>query len=250
MPSRDPLGTPRPIGYLCAGRSPGWQLDRGRRLPGMIQWRNGGRSLRHSCGGSSGFRRSAPSPDSLFVAFSRTNARGICCAGLILIVNIWCLPFTSGPAQEETERNRGGSCDNASRRFGRIAPANCSAPKSVRQGQCRTNPKPVESYLMDMDGVIIRENHIVPGADRFIERLRETGKGFLILTNNSRHTPRDLAAHLRRLGLDVTDGDIWTSALATARFLSDQRPEGSAFVIGESGLTTALYEAGVHADGT
>jgi len=107
-----------------------------------------------------------------------------------------------------------------------------------------TNPKGVESYLMDMDGVIVREHQLVPGADRFIARLRETGKRFLILTNNSRHTPRDLAAHLRRLGLDVTDNDIWTSALATARFLSDQRPDGSAFVIGESGLTTALYEAG------
>ena len=107
-----------------------------------------------------------------------------------------------------------------------------------------TSPKPVESYLMDMDGVIVRESQLVPGADRFIARLREANKKFLILTNNSRHTPRDLAAHLRHLGLDVTDGDIWTSALATARFLSDQRPEGSAFVIGESGLTTALYEAG------
>ncbi len=107
-----------------------------------------------------------------------------------------------------------------------------------------TNIKPVESYLMDMDGVIVRENELVPGADRFIARLREKDKRFLILTNNSRHTPRDLAAHLRRLGLDVTDSDIWTSALATARFLADQRPEGSAFVIGESGLTTALYEAG------
>lgn len=107
-----------------------------------------------------------------------------------------------------------------------------------------TEPKPVESYLMDMDGVIVRESQLVPGADRFIARLREAGKRFLILTNNSRHTPRDLAAHLRHLGLDVTDKDIWTSALATARFLSDQRPAGSAFVIGESGLTTALYEAG------
>ncbi len=107
-----------------------------------------------------------------------------------------------------------------------------------------TDSKPVASYLMDMDGVIVRERELVPGADRFIARLREARRKFLVLTNNSRHTPRDLAANLRRLGLDVTDADIWTSALATARFLSDQRPEGSAFVIGESGLTTALYEAG------
>jgi NagD protein len=97
---------------------------------------------------------------------------------------------------------------------------------------------------MDMDGVIVREDQLVPGADRFIARLKEAGKRFLILTNNSRHAPRDLAAHLRRIGLDVTDQDIWTSALATARFLSDQRPEGSAYIIGESGLSTALYEIG------
>jgi len=107
-----------------------------------------------------------------------------------------------------------------------------------------THPRPVDSWLMDMDGVIVREDQLVPGADRFIGRLKEAGKSFLILTNNSRHAPRDLAAHLRRLGLDVTDQDIWTSALATARFLSDQRPEGSAYVIGESGLTTALHEIG------
>jgi NagD protein len=107
-----------------------------------------------------------------------------------------------------------------------------------------TTLRPVQSYLMDMDGVIVREDHLVPGADRFVARLREAGKRFLVLTNNSRHAPRDLAAHLRRLGLDVKDDDIWTSAMATARFLSDQRPDGSAYVIGESGLTTALHEAG------
>jgi len=107
-----------------------------------------------------------------------------------------------------------------------------------------TESKPVESYLMDMDGVIVREDHLIPGADRFIARLREAGKPFLILTNNSRYTTRDLAARLQRIGLDVTDGDIWTSARATAQFLSDQRPDGSAFVIGESGLTTALYQVG------
>jgi NagD protein len=107
-----------------------------------------------------------------------------------------------------------------------------------------TTTEPIRSYLMDMDGVIVREDQLVPGADRFVARLREAGRPFLVLTNNSRHTPRDLAAHLTRIGLDVTDRDIWTSALATARFLGDQSPDGSAFIIGESGLTTALYEAG------
>jgi NagD protein len=103
---------------------------------------------------------------------------------------------------------------------------------------------PILNYLMDMDGVIVREEHLVPGADRFIGRLKEAGCPFLILTNNSIYTPRDLAARLRVIGLDVDDHDIWTSALATARFLADQRPHGSAYVLGEAGLTTALYEAG------
>src|SRR5688572_14810507 len=97
---------------------------------------------------------------------------------------------------------------------------------------------------MDMDGVIVREDHLVPGADRFVARLAETHHPFLILTNNSIFTTRDLAARLARMGLVVSPDCIWTSALATAKFLDDQRPDGSAFVIGESGLTTALYEAG------
>jgi NagD protein len=100
------------------------------------------------------------------------------------------------------------------------------------------------SWLMDMDGVIVREDSLVPGADAFVARLRETSHPFLILTNNSMYTTRDLAARLGRLGLDVAPDAIWTSALATAKFLDDQRPDGSAFVIGEAGLTTALYEAG------
>lgn len=100
------------------------------------------------------------------------------------------------------------------------------------------------SWLMDMDGVIVREDSLVPGADAFVARLGETHHPFLILTNNSMYTTRDLAARLGRLGLQVSPDDIWTSALATAKFLDDQRPDGSAFVIGEAGLTTALYEAG------
>jgi NagD protein len=100
------------------------------------------------------------------------------------------------------------------------------------------------SYLMDMDGVIVREDHLVPGADRFIARLVEAGRPFLILTNNSIYTARDLAARLADMGLDVPAECIWTSALATARFLNIQRPGGSAFVIGEAGLTTALHAVG------
>jgi NagD protein len=97
---------------------------------------------------------------------------------------------------------------------------------------------------MDMDGVLVREEHAIPGADRFLDRLRERGTPFLVLTNNSIYTNRDLAARLRANGLEVPEDAIWTSALATARFLDDQRPRGSAFVIGEAGLTTALHEAG------
>jgi NagD protein len=97
---------------------------------------------------------------------------------------------------------------------------------------------------MDMDGVLVHEEDALPGADRFLARLRETGTPFLVLTNNSIYTRRDLAARLRASGLDVPEESIWTSALATARFLESQRPGGSAFVIGEAGLTTALHAAG------
>src|SRR5438094_2412459 len=95
-----------------------------------------------------------------------------------------------------------------------------------------------------MDGVLVREEHPIPGADLFLQRLRERGASFLVLTNNSIYTPRDLAARLRRNSLDVPEEAIWTSALATASLLETQRPGGTAFVIGEAGLTTALHEAG------
>jgi NagD protein len=102
----------------------------------------------------------------------------------------------------------------------------------------------IRSWLMDMDGVLVREDQAIPGADRFIGRLRERGTPFLVLTNNSIYTRRDLAARLAASGIEVPEEAIWTSALATARFLEDQRPDGSAFVIGEAGLTTALHDAG------
>jgi 5'-nucleotidase len=102
----------------------------------------------------------------------------------------------------------------------------------------------INSWLMDMDGVLVREEHAIPGSDRFLERLRELGRPFLVLTNNSIYTPRDLAARLVASGLEVPEDAIWTSALATARFLEDQRPGGTAFAIGESGLTTALHDVG------
>ncbi len=102
----------------------------------------------------------------------------------------------------------------------------------------------ITSWLMDMDGVLVHEEAAIPGAAEFLAALRERGIPFLVLTNNSIYTRRDLAARLRTSGLDVPETAIWTSALATARFLEDQRPGGSAFVIGEAGLTTALHESG------
>src|SRR3954471_8917155 len=97
---------------------------------------------------------------------------------------------------------------------------------------------------MDMDGVLGRQEQAIPGADRFLAKLRERELPFLVLTNNSIYTRRDLAARLRASGLEVPEESIWTSALATAGFLEDQRPGGTAFVIGEAGVTTALYSSG------
>src|SRR4051812_41294085 len=107
-----------------------------------------------------------------------------------------------------------------------------------------TRQREVRSWLMDMDGVLVHEAQAIPGAQEFIMRLRERERPFLVLTNNSIYTRRDLAARLRLSGLDVPEESIWTSALATARFLDDQRPGGSAFVIGEPGLTPALHAPG------
>jgi len=102
----------------------------------------------------------------------------------------------------------------------------------------------IRSWLMDMDGVLVHEEHTIPGAAEFLGALREAGLPFLVLTNNSIYTRRDLAARLLASGLEVPEASIWTSALATAKFLEDQRPGGSAYVIGEAGLTTALHQAG------
>ncbi len=107
----------------------------------------------------------------------------------------------------------------------------------------QTTP-PVRAWLSDMDGVLVHEEEAVPGAADFVRRLRERQLPFLLLTNNSIFTPRDLAARLARTGLHVPEESIWTSALATADFLSNQLPGGSAYVLGEAGMTTALHEVG------
>jgi len=96
--------------------------------------------------------------------------------------------------------------------------------------------RPVETWMTDMDGVLMHEGRLIPGADAFVSRLRESATPFLVLTNNSIHTPRDLRFRLLRTGIDVPEEAIWTSALATASFLEGQRPAGTAFVVG----TTAI----------
>ena len=101
-----------------------------------------------------------------------------------------------------------------------------------------------ECWLTDMDGVLVREEHALPGAADFLDRLIERDRRFLVLTNNSIFTPRDLSARLAQSGLTIPEESIWTSALATATFLADQLPKGSAYVIGEAGMTTALHEVG------
>jgi len=104
--------------------------------------------------------------------------------------------------------------------------------------------RPIESWLTDMDGVLVHEEVPLPGAADFIAALKASGRRFLVLTNNSIFTPRDLRARLLGSGIDVPEEAIWTSALATAKFLADQRPGGSAYVVGEAGLTTALHDVG------
>ncbi|MFZ0529541.1 MAG: HAD-IIA family hydrolase [Propionicimonas sp.] len=102
----------------------------------------------------------------------------------------------------------------------------------------------IECFLTDMDGVLVHDEEPVPGAVELLNRWVDTSKRFLVLTNNSTYTPRDLAARLARSGLLVPEQNLWTSAMATGAFLSSQPGEKTAFVIGEAGLTTALHEAG------
>lgn len=101
-----------------------------------------------------------------------------------------------------------------------------------------------KNYLIDMDGVLIRGGTAIPGADQFLARLRACNARYLVLTNNSRYTPGDLSHRLYGMGLEIPADSIFTSAMATARFLHSQRPNGTAYVIGDSGLTWALYSVG------
>ncbi len=107
-----------------------------------------------------------------------------------------------------------------------------------------TQKLPVDCWLTDMDGVLVREEQALPGAAEFLAELQAVGVRFQLLTNNSIYTARDLRARLASGGIEVPEEAIWTSALATAQFLADQREGGSAYVIGEAGLTNALHHVG------
>lgn len=100
------------------------------------------------------------------------------------------------------------------------------------------------NYLIDMDGVLVRGHAPIPGAAAFIARLRERGCKFMVLTNNPLYTTRDLSYRLRATGLEIEPERIYTSAMATAQFLQNQKPEGTAYVVGESGLTHAIHDVG------
>jgi len=102
-----------------------------------------------------------------------------------------------------------------------------------------------KNYLMDMDGVLVRGRTPIPGATDFIDRLTQRGIPFLVITNNPLYTPRDLAHRLQTGGINIPAERIFTSAMATARFLSTQSPDGKVFVIGEAGLHEAIYTAGL-----
>lgn len=102
----------------------------------------------------------------------------------------------------------------------------------------------INAWLTDMDGVLVHEETPLPGAAEFISTLRETNTPFMVLTNNPIFTPRDLSYRLHKSGIEIPAENIWTSALATAAFVKTQIPGGTAYVVGEAGLTTALYEAG------
>ncbi|MFN8240991.1 MAG: HAD-IIA family hydrolase [Bacteroidales bacterium] len=104
--------------------------------------------------------------------------------------------------------------------------------------------KAKKAFISDMDGVIYHGNRLLPGVPEFVEWLKKEGKKFLFLTNSSERTPKELQEKMRRLGIDVDENVFYTSALATANFLSLQKPGGTAFIIGEAGLINAMYNAG------
>jgi NagD protein len=104
--------------------------------------------------------------------------------------------------------------------------------------------KSKEGFIIDMDGVIYHGNKLLPGVTTFLAWLEDSGKKYLFLTNSSERTPKELHEKLKRLGITVGEEHFYTSALATASFLSNQKPNGSAYIIGDAGLIHALYSVG------
>jgi len=104
--------------------------------------------------------------------------------------------------------------------------------------------KSKDGFIIDMDGVIYHGNKLLPGVTDFLEWLEHSEKKYLFLTNSSERTPKELHEKLKRLGITVSEEHFYTSALATASFLSNQKPNGSAYVIGDAGLIHALYSVG------
>ncbi len=111
---------------------------------------------------------------------------------------------------------------------------------------CKINFNEKKGFICDMDGVIYHGNTLLPGVKEFVDWLHENKKEYLFLTNNSSYTPIELTRRLERLGLDVPEKHFYTSALATAEFLKEQAPGCSVYVLGEAGLTNALYNAGIY----
>ena len=114
---------------------------------------------------------------------------------------------------------------------------------SLEEGRMKREQR-AKHYVMDMDGVIYRGNKMIPGADRFVKRLKALGRKFLFLTNSSESTQGELQRRLSNMGIEVEAKTFYTSALATAAFLQAQKPRGKAFIIGERGLEEALVHIG------
>ncbi len=102
-----------------------------------------------------------------------------------------------------------------------------------------------KGFICDMDGVIYHGNKLLPGVKEFVDWLYREDKNFLFLTNSSERSPKELQIKLARMGLEVDESHFYTSALATAKFISSQAPGCSAYVIGGAGLVTALHDAGI-----
>jgi NagD protein len=106
------------------------------------------------------------------------------------------------------------------------------------------NIKSKSGFIIDMDGVIYHGNMLLPGVTEFLAWLENSGKKYLFLTNSPERTPKELHEKLARLGINVGEDHFYTSALATASFLANQKPNGSAYIIGDAGLIHAMYSAG------